>query len=245
MSQGVFERRERRTRSCWPVIRQLIFNAALPHSGQRRSVTEHQLLCCGEVKTTSHIPRTKIVQMEIPLEKFFQIFSHGRLAAFDGMANGALVHALLPGDLAIALAEDQMRFYPDALHLRQRVEGIPQVDEQFHTIQKLLRRRLVQAGRVFDPIVTVEGILRLVAGRATLIGCLIQLVRLQLGGHFVGNFDVFIMGVPSVKVLQIDGRHLYFLHSVHVWVGEQNGGTVGIGSRGWLLWDNLSQGAGI
>ena len=23
-----------------------------------------------------------------------------------------------------------------------------------------------------------------------------------------GNFDVFIMGVPSVKVLQIDGRHL-------------------------------------
>ena len=172
------------------------------------------------------------MQMEIPLEKFFQIFSHGRLAAFDGMANGALVHALLPGDLAVALAEDQMRLYPDALHLWQRVEGIPQVDEQLHTIQKLLRRRLMQAGRVFDPIVTVEGILRLVAGRAPLMGCLIQLVRLQLGGHFVGNFDVFIMGVPSVKVLQIDGRHLYFLHSVHVWVGEQNGGTAGIGSRG-------------
>jgi len=53
------------------------------------------------------------------------------------------------------------------------------------------------------------------------------------------------MGVPSVKVLQIDGRHLYFLHSVHVWVGEQNRGTAGIGSRGWLPWDKLSQGAGI
>ena len=101
-SQGVFERRERRTRSCWPVIRQLIFNAALPHSGQRRSVTEHQLLCCGEAKTTSHIPRTKIAQMEIPLQKFFQIFSHGCLSAFDGMADGALVNALLPGDLAVA-----------------------------------------------------------------------------------------------------------------------------------------------
>lgn len=185
------------------------------------------------------------MQMEIPLEKFFQIFSHGHLAAFDGMANGALVHALLPGDLAVALAEDQMRLYPDALHLWQRVEGIPQVDEQLHTIQKLLRRRLMQTGRVFDPIVTVEGILRLIAGRAPLMGCFIQLVRLQLGGHFVGNFDVFIMGVPSVKVLQIDGRHLYFLHSVHVWVGEQNGETAGIGSRGWLLWDKLSQGAGI
>ena len=73
-SQGVFDSWERRTRSCWPVIRQLIFNAALPHSGQRRSVTEHQLPCCGEVKTTSHIPRTKIGQMEIPLEKFFKYF---------------------------------------------------------------------------------------------------------------------------------------------------------------------------
>lgn len=182
--------------------------------------------------------------MEIPLQKFFQIFSHSRLAAFDRMSDGTFVHALLPGNLAVALAEDQMRLHPDTLHLRQRVEGVPKVDEQLHAIQKLLRGRLMQAGRVFDPIVTVEGILRLVAGRAPLIGCLIQLVRLQLGGHFVGNFDVFIMGVPSVKVLQIDGHHLYFLHSVHVWVGEQNGGTVGIGSRGWLLWDNLSQGAG-
>jgi hypothetical protein len=38
---------------------------------------------------------------------------------------------------------------------------------------------------------------------------------------------------------------LYFLHSVHLWVGEQNRGTAEIGSRGWLLWDKLSQGAGI
>ena len=128
--------------------------------------------------------------MEIPLEKFFQIFSHGCLSAFDGMADGALVNALLPGNLAVALAEDQMRLHPDALHLRQRVEGVPEVDEQLHTIQKLLRGRLMQAGRVFDPIVPIEGILCLIAGRAPLMGCLIQLVRLQLGGHFIGNFDV-------------------------------------------------------
>ena len=50
--------------------------------------------------------------MEIPLEKFFQIFSHGCLTAFDGMADGALVNALLPGNLAVALAEDQMCLYP-------------------------------------------------------------------------------------------------------------------------------------
>ena len=36
------------------------------------------------------------------------------------------------------------------------------------------------------------------------------LCRLQLGGHFVGNFYVFIMGVPSVKVLQI-GTTFYLL----------------------------------
>lgn len=106
MSQGVFERWERRTRSCWPVIRQLIFNAALPHSGQRRSVTEHQLLCCGELKTTSHIPRTKIGQMEPHSQNFFQIFFHSSHAALHRASDNTLVHALLPGDLAVALTED-------------------------------------------------------------------------------------------------------------------------------------------
>lgn len=53
------------------------------------------------------------------------------------------------------------------------------------------------------------------------------------------------MGVPSVKVLQIDGRHLYFLHSVHVWVGEQKEESAEIDSRDWLPWDKLSQGADI
>ena len=116
--------------------------------------------------------------MEPHLQNFFQISFHSSHAALHRAPDNALVNALLPSDLAIALAENQMRLYPDALHLRQRIEGIPQVDEQLHTIQKLLRRRLMQTGRIFDPIVTVEGILRLVAGRAPLIGCLIQLCLL-------------------------------------------------------------------
>ena len=49
--------------------------------------------------------------------------------------------------------------------------------------------------------------------RATYIGSLIQLVGPQLGGHFIGNFDIFIMGVPRVKVLQIDSSHYIFLRS--------------------------------
>ena len=107
--------------------------------------------------------------MEPRSQNFFQIFFHSRHAALHRAPDNALVHILFPGNLAVALAENQMRLHPDALHLWQRVEGIPQVDEQLHTIQKLLRRRLMQTGRVFDPIVTVEGILRLIAGRAPLI----------------------------------------------------------------------------
>ena len=49
---------------------------------------------------------------------------------------------------------------------------------------------------------------------ADLVGILLLpslvLCRLQLGGHFVRNFYVFIMGVPSVKVLQI-GTTFYWL----------------------------------
>ena len=100
-SQGVFERWERRIRSCWPVIRQLIFNAALPHSGQRRSMMEHQLPCCGEVKTTSHIPRTKIGQMEPRSQNSFQIFFHSSHAALHRAPDNAFVHILLPGNLAV------------------------------------------------------------------------------------------------------------------------------------------------
>ena len=34
-------------------------------------------------------------------------------------------------------------------------------------------------------------------------------------------------------------ENMYFLHSVHVWVGEQKERSAEIGSRDWLLWDNL------
>ena len=79
--------------------------------------------------------------MEIPLQKFFQIFSHSRLAAFDRVSDGTFVHALLPGDLAVAHAEDQMRLHPDTLHLRQRVEGVPKEGEQpFRGMKKPVRR---------------------------------------------------------------------------------------------------------
>ena len=58
-----------------------------------------------------------------------------------------------------------------------------------------------------------------------------------------GEISTCIHGTVSRKSSM--SMRLYFLHSVHVWVVEQNGGTAGIGSRDWLPWDKLSQGAGI
>ena len=75
--------------------------------------------------------------MEPRSQNFFQIFFHSSYAALHRASDNALVHILLLGNLAVALAEDQMRLHSDALHLRQRVEGVPEVDEQLHAIQKL------------------------------------------------------------------------------------------------------------
>ena len=66
--------------------------------------------------------------------------------------------------------------------------------------------------------------------------------------ELIANAQLLLSGKDSQQHQQaavfID-EDMYFLHSVHVWVGEQNGETAGIDSRGWLLWDKLSQGAGI
>ncbi len=63
----------------------------------------------------------------------------------------------------------------------------------------------------------------------------------QFFRYFVGNLNIFIVGVPRVKVLQIDRCHYIFLRS-DSWVdGVLNGEGAGIDSRGCQLWDNLSQ----
>ena len=80
----------------------------------------------------------------------------------DGIPDGALAHAFLPGNLPYALAEDQVGIHPAALDLRQGVKGVPEPDEQIHSIQKFLGRRFMQAGRVFNPVITVQGIISLV-----------------------------------------------------------------------------------
>ena len=56
--------------------------------------------------------------------------------------------------------------------------------------------------------------------------------------------EVEIEIAAALRAFQ-QARDLYFLHSVHVWVGEQKEESAEIDSRDWLPWDNLSQGTGI
>ena len=126
---------------------------------------------------------------------------------------GGHAYAIGLGNLSHALAFNDTGINAKPLRFGQSVQRVPQIAETLHALQQLLRGRLGKAGRVFDPIITVEGILCLIADYPPLVGSLIQLVGPQLGGHFIGNFDIFIMGVPRVKVLQIDSSNYIFLRS--------------------------------
>ena len=116
---------------------------------------------------------------------------------------GGHAYAIGLGNLSHALAFNDTGINAKPLRFGQSVQRVPQIAETLHALQQLLRGRLGKAGRVFDPIITVVGILCLIADYPPLVGSLIQLVGPQLGGHFIGNFDIFIMGVPRVKVLQM------------------------------------------
>jgi len=122
--------------------------------------------------------------------------------------DGAFVYALLTCNLTLALSQDQMSVHAAALELRQGVEGVPQPEKQLLAIHKLLGTGLVQASGVFDPIITIQGVERLVVAYSFRMGGLTPLAGYEFLGHFIGNLYVFVVGVPRVKVFQIDGRHL-------------------------------------
>src|SRR5699024_12090017 len=86
----------------------------------------------------SHTTRKRGVNGDGNSEIFLQIFFHALNPAFHGAADGALVHALLAGDLTVALSKDQVSVHPAALDLRQGIEGVPQPEEQLLAIHELL-----------------------------------------------------------------------------------------------------------
>ncbi len=134
-------------------------------------------------------------------------FFHALKAPFDGLPNRLLMYALGLGNFLDALSKNDVGVDPPALDLRQRIEGVPQTAEQLHPLQELLGRGLVQAGRIFNPVLTIQRILRLVPGEPPLVGHLIPGIGQKDSRHLVGNLDKLILCVPIIKIFQIDCSH--------------------------------------
>ena len=96
-------------------------------------------------------------------------FFHALKATLDRLADRLLMYALGLGNFLDALSKNDVGINPAALDLRQRVECVPQTDEQLHALQKLLGRWLMQAGGIFDPVIAVQRILRLMPGEPPLV----------------------------------------------------------------------------
>ena len=130
------------------------------------------------------------------------------------------MYALGPAYFGIAFVVNDTSLYTAALHFGQGVQGVPEVEKAFRPQHQFLRGRLMQTGRILNAVIAVERILCLVSGNAAAVSGLIPLIGLQLFRYFIGNFDIFIMSVPSIKVFQIDGSHYIFLRSEFLWVGR-------------------------
>ena len=152
-------------------------------------------------------------------------FFHTLKATLDRLADRLLVYALGLGNFLDALSENDVGINSPALDLRQRVESVPQTDEQLHALQKLLGRWLMQAGGIFDPVIAVQRILRLMPGEPPLVGHFIAGIGLEYLGHLVRNLDKLILRVPIIKIFQIDSSHRKILHFSLFGVGRKRNGA--------------------
>ena len=82
---------------------------------------------------------------------------------------GGHAYAIGLGNLSHALAFNDTGINAKPLRFGQSVQRVPQIAETLHAFQQFLRGRLGQASGVFDPVLTVEGILCLVADNPPLI----------------------------------------------------------------------------
>lgn len=173
---------------------------------------------CGEVIFPSLLTKTFLHQFQVGKQQKLKSFFHAFQAPLDRLADGLLMYPIGLGNLFDAYAKNDVSVNPAALDLRQGVEGVPQTDEQLHALQKLLGSGLMQAGGVFDPVLTIQGILRLVPGKPPLVGRFIADAGPERLGHFLGDFDKLILRVPIIKIFQIDGSH--YKPPFRCWVNE-------------------------
>ena len=117
------------------------------------------------------------------------------------------MHTLGLGNLFDAFAKNDVSIDPAALDLRQRVEGVPKTDKSLLELQHFLGSGLVQAGGVFDPIVTIQGIICLVVAYQFRMSGLTPLAGHELLGHLVRHLHQLVRYVPIIKIFQIDSCH--------------------------------------
>ena len=72
------------------------------------------------------------------------------------------MYALSLGNFLDAFSKNDVGVDPPALDLRQRIESVPQTAEPLHPLKKFLWSWFVQASGIFNPVLTVQRILRLV-----------------------------------------------------------------------------------
>ena len=83
---------------------------------------------------------------------------------------------------------------------------------------------------ILDAVIRIQGIVRLVVAGPLGIGRLIADTGPERLGHIVRNFHIFILGVPVVKIAQVDDSHCMYLHIVFV-VGLPGNDMEGGGER--------------
>ena len=128
-------------------------------------------------------------------------------------------NAIPAADTAHSLELGMIRCVDDIREQVRRETGLSLTDAQIENmlaghpctvsdaLQKLLRRRLMQTGRVFDPVIAVQRILRLMPGEPPLVGHFVPGIGHKHFGYLVRNLDKLILCVPIIKILQIDCSH--------------------------------------
>ena len=129
----------------------------------------------------------------------------------------------------------------DAAGLRwgQRGNGLIEPPEQFGIFglrllfhQVILRRRLSPAdGGFLNPIVTVKGVMGLVAVHLALPGSLGPLVQQKRLDNFIRHLYKGVLGVERVILLEVDGLHRPTLTLMGK--GRHSSGAYSAGPAGW------------
>lgn len=144
---------------------------------------------CKTIDKSTLLRKTFLHQFQVGKQQKSKSFFHAFQASLDRLADGLLMHTIGLGNLFDAYAKNDMSVDPAALDLRQGVERVPQPDKPLLEFQDFLGRGLMQAGGVFDPVLTVQGILRLVPGESPLVGRFIADAGPERLGHFLGDFN--------------------------------------------------------